>query len=157
MYEIGSESGAASPRFFIYWLKERPYYLIKRYDRRKNRHGKVIRLHQEDFCQALYLPPEMKYENEGGPTLENCFGLLEERIKTGSMASKNKIILLEGIIFNFLIGNGDAHGKNFSLLYDKNIELLAPFYDLMNTVVYSNRFKVKMAMKIVMTRFNYPD
>lgn len=133
---------------FIYRLKDKPYYLIERYDRRKDKNGDVRRLHQEDFCQALHLPPEMKYENEGGPTLKACFSVIDEKINSGSMAPQNKVILLKGVIFNFLIGNGDAHGKNFSLLYDGNSENLAPFYDLMSTVVYSNRFKAKMAMKL---------
>jgi serine/threonine-protein kinase HipA len=64
------------------------------------------------------------------------------------MAGRNKITLLHGVIFNVLIGNGDAHGKNFSLLYDGEAEMLAPFYDLLCTLVYADRFKAKMAMKI---------
>lgn len=107
-----------------------------------------MRLHQEDFCQALHVPPELKYENEGGPSLEQCFALLDTRIRSGAMAGKNKITFLQGVIFNYLIGNGDAHGKNFSLLYDGEAESLAPFYDLLSTVIYSDRHKVKMAMKI---------
>ena len=52
------------------------------------------------------------------------------------------------MIFNYLIGNGDAHGKNFSLLYDGEAESLAPFYDLLSTVIYSDLHKAKMAMKL---------
>jgi len=51
-------------------------------------------------------------------------------------------------MFNYLIGNGDAHGKNFSLLYNGEEESLAPFYDLMCTLVYGDSYKGKMAMKI---------
>ncbi len=136
------------PEVFVHWLKGEPYYLIERYDRRKGDNGKIIRLHQEDFCQTLNIPPEHKYEDEGGPTLRRCFKLLDQRIERGNMAGINKLIFLRGVIFNFLIGNGDAHGKNFSLLYDGEAEALAPFYDLMNTIVYHNAFKAKMAMKI---------
>lgn len=140
--------GLPVPEVEIYWLKEKPYYLIERYDRRQTKKGSIIRLHQEDFCQALHIPPEIKYESEGGPTLAQTFALLDNRIKLGFMEGKNKIILLQGIIFNFLIGNGDAHAKNFSLLYSDNFESLAPFYDLLSTVIYSSPFKAKMAMQI---------
>lgn len=145
---LAAAVGLPVPKADIYWLKDKPYYLVERYDRRKNADGVFTRLHQEDFCQALHVPPELKYENEGGPSLEQCFGLLDTRIKSGAMAGKNKITLLQGVIFNTLIGNGDAHGKNFSLLYDGEAESLAPFYDLLSTVIYSDLHKVKMAMKI---------
>lgn len=145
---LAAEVGLPVPKVDIYWLKDKPYYLVERYDRRKNADGVFTRLHQEDFCQALHVPPELKYENEGGPSLEQCFELLDVRIKSGSMAGKNKITLLQGVIFNYLIGNGDAHGKNFSLLYDGDAESLAPFYDLLSTVIYSDIHKVKLAMKI---------
>lgn len=140
--------GLPVPNASIHWLDGQPYYLVERYDRRIDNNRIVTRLHQEDFCQAMQIPPNEKYENEGGPTLEKCFALLDQRIKSGAMAGKNKITLLQGIIFNFLIGNGDAHGKNFSLLYDGEAESLAPFYDLMCTTVYSDAYKAKMAMKI---------
>jgi serine/threonine-protein kinase HipA len=146
--KLAKAIGLPVPEVNIHWLEDSPYYLVERYDRRKDKDGMVTRLHQEDLCQAMHIPPEMKYENEGGPTLERCFALLDSRIQSGAMAGKNKITLLQGVIFNFLIGNGDAHGKNFSLLYDGESESLAPFYDLMCTVVYSGAYKAKMAMKI---------
>lgn len=122
--------------------------MIERYDRAIDEHGSIVRLHQEDFCQALHLPPEIKYQKEGGPSLAQLFDLIDKRIAIGTMSGHNKVLLLRGVIFNFLIGNGDAHGKNCSLLYQQDEEQLAPFYDLMCTVVYSNFFKAKMAMKL---------
>lgn len=145
---LAGEMGLPVPNVDVFWLCEKPYYLIERYDRRVEEEGRVFRLHQEDFCQALHYPPEDKYENEGGPGLQTCFDLLEERIAGGNMAGVNKLTFLQGVIFNYLVGNGDAHGKNFSLLYDGEVESLAPFYDLMNTLVYSDAYKAKMAMKI---------
>lgn len=67
----------------------------------------------EDFCQALHLSPEMKYESEGGPSLEDSFALLGQRIASGCMAGRNKVTLFQGVVFNFLIGNGDASRKDF--------------------------------------------
>ena len=56
--------------------------------------------------------------------------------------------MLRLVIFNFLIGNGDAHGKNFSLLYQGQKVSLAPCYDLLSTMIYFGRHEDKMAMKI---------
>lgn len=146
--KLAKMMGFLVPDVEIYWLAGEPYYLVNRYDRHKNTDGFVTRLHQEDFCQALHIPPEQKYENEGGPSVATCFALLEERIRLGVMPGQDKIRLLQAILFNFLIGNGDAHGKNFSLLYAGAGERFAPLYDLLSTIIYGNAFKAKMAMKI---------
>jgi serine/threonine-protein kinase HipA len=148
--------GLPVPEVQIIWLEQTPFYVVERYDRRIRKTEGIVRLHQEDFCQALQISPEMKYENEGGPSIVDCFSLLESRIKLGKMAGINKMILLRGIIFNFMIGNGDAHGKNFSLLYDGSSEQLAPFYDLLSTVIYADSFKAKMAMKIS-CKYNFKE
>lgn len=140
--------GLPVPDAQIIWIKDVPFYVVERYDRTLDSFDNISRLQQEDFCQALKIVPEIKYENEGGPTLSKCFSLLDDRIKLGRMAGMNKIVLLKGIIFNFLVGNGDAHGKNFSILYKKEHEQLAPFYDLLSTVIYTDYKKSKMAMKI---------
>ncbi|MFT7432986.1 MAG: serine/threonine-protein kinase HipA [Alphaproteobacteria bacterium] len=146
--KLAKEVGLPVPDVNVYWLKDKPYYVIDRYDRIIEGSGSVIRLHQEDFCQALNIAPEMKYENENGPSIKDCFDLISGRIASGSMAGMNKITLLQAVIFNYLVGNGDAHGKNFSILYKDDYEELAPFYDILSTVVYGNRHKDKMAMKI---------
>ena len=147
--KLADAVGLRVPKVEICWLKEKSYYLVERYDRKREESGIIRRLHQEDFCQAMRISPEIKYESEGGPTLEQCFALLDERIASGYMSGRNKLSLFHGVIFNFLIGNGDAHGKNFSILYEEGAaESLSPFYDLMCTVVYSNPHKAKMAMKL---------
>lgn len=130
------------------------YLLIERYDRvSKAADDKSVldRVHQEDFCQALGIVPERKYQAEGGPSIKDCFDLLR---KVSSVPVVDLGYLLDAVIFNFLIGNNDAHGKNFSLIYrtsDKSGSFgkirLAPLYDLICTAVYSNLSK-KMAMKI---------
>ena len=147
--KLADAAGLRVPEADIFWLKKKPYYLVKRYDRKRKKNGTIRRLHQEDFCQAMNISPEIKYENEGGPTLEQCFALLDERIASGYMSGRNRLSLFQGVVFNFLIGNGDAHGKNFSILYEEgSAESLSPFYDLMCTVVYSDSYKAKMAMKL---------
>jgi len=128
------------------------YLLVQRYDRAVVRTippGSVHleRLHQEDFCQALGIVSEKKYQAEGGPSIKQCFDLLRE-VSTTPVIDLQR--LLDGIIFNYLIGNNDAHGKNFSLVYNEGEEWeirLAPFYDLLSTAYYPN-LSPKMAMKI---------
>lgn len=148
--------GLPVPEVYIHWLEGEAYYLIERYDRQQSGEGRIERLHQEDFCQALNIPPEHKYEAEGGPTLQQCFQLLDSRIERGNMAGVNRLILLRGVIFNFLVGNGDAHGKNFSLLYNGEAEMLSPFYDILNTIIYHGHHKAKMAMKIA-NKYRFRD
>jgi serine/threonine-protein kinase HipA len=122
------------------------YLLIERYDRvevKDDGAGHLEREHQEDFCQALGVIPENKYQNEGGPSLKQCFALLRE-LSSAPVIDLQR--LLDAIIFNFLIGNHDAHGKNFSLLYGRETRL-APLYDVLSTAYYPELSK-KMAMKI---------
>lgn len=145
---LAKHVGLTVPKVSIITLVNTPYYLIERYDRLKSPTGLVTRLHQEDFCQALHIPPEIKYEEDGGPTLLHCFELIEQRMAISTMQVNAKLDFLRAIMFNYLIGNGDAHGKNFSLLYNGKTESLAPLYDLLCTLVYDNIHKAKMAMKI---------
>ncbi len=119
-------------------------YLVERYDRHKGTDGGTARLHQEDFCQALGVPPELKYEKEGGPGFADCFGLVGAWSVEPVLDSLN---LLRWALFNFLIGNADAHAKNLSFLYQTGGVRLAPFYDLLSTAVYprvNNKFAMKM-------------
>lgn len=119
------------------------YLLIERYDR-EIKDKKIKRVHQEDFCQALGSNSLYKYQNEGGPTLKDCFDLL--RKVSQPAVDRNK--LAERVVFNYLIGNTDAHSKNFSLLhYDNGTIKLAPMYDVLCAPVY-NELTKKMAMKI---------
>lgn len=54
-------------------------FIIERYDRSRDKSGQIVRMHQEDFCQALGFLPDQKYESEGGPSLKHCFTLLQEK------------------------------------------------------------------------------
>ena len=122
-----------APECEILTFKNAQCYCVTRFDR-KTADGVVCRLHQEDFCQLLSVSPEKKYENEGGPTIPQCFQLIR-KMRLGTVG---QIDFLRRIIFNILIGNGDAHAKNFSVLYrGKNIQL-APVYDLLCTEIYAS-------------------
>lgn len=122
----------------------RQFLLVERYDRVADAQGLRQRLHQEDFCQALGVVPEMKYQNEGGPDLVQCFDLVRRVTRP---SAPHILRMLDCVIFNALIGNHDAHAKNFSLLYAGKSAVLAPLYDVLSTAVYPN-LTPKMAMKI---------
>jgi serine/threonine-protein kinase HipA len=90
------------------------------------------------------VPPELKYQKEGGPSLQQCFTLVREASSAPVIDLK---LLLDAVIFNYLIGNCDAHGKNFSLLYRDGEVRLAPLYDFICTLHYPE-LSADMAMKI---------
>ena len=118
--------------------------LVERYDRAIGNDGQIQRIHQEDFCQALGVISELKYQNEGGPGFAQSFELL----RTSSRPSASHVLNLLGYaVFNALVGNHDAHGKNFSLLYRGDNPSLAPLYDVVSTAVYPE-LTDKMAMKL---------
>ena len=128
----------------VHVVLKRPFLLVERYDRVTDAQGQRQRLHQEDFCQALGVVPEVKYQNEGGPDLAQCFALVRRVTRP---SAPQVLRLLDYVIFNALIGNHDAHAKNFSLLYSGKTPVLAPFYDTLSTAVYPT-LTPKMAMKI---------
>lgn len=124
-------------------VKDKTYLLVERYDRYLD-DGHLRRLHQEDFCQALGVAPELKYQNEGGPSIADGFALVR---KVTTPSAPNILQLLDYIIFNCLVGNNDAHAKNFSLLYGQSGIQLAPLYDVLSTAVYPD-LSANVAMKI---------
>jgi serine/threonine-protein kinase HipA len=125
-------------------VSDRKFLLIERYDRFFGADGHVYRLHQEDFCQALGRPPEKKYACDGGPAFVDCFNLLRACSKAPAL---DVIALLDAAIFNVIVGNADAHGKNYSILYRSGSPRLAPLYDLLCTAYYRDLSK-SFAMKI---------
>ena len=110
-------------------------YVVKRFDRETDSTmaSGLKRIHQEDFCQALCMP-DKKYQKEGGPSIKQCYKFI-------AAADFNRkadalMIFLKTIVFNFIIGNSDAHGKNFSFLHRGGKYELSPLYDLVSTAVY---------------------
>lgn len=116
-----------------------PCLLVTRYDRVMGAHRHVAEWHQEDMGQALRYPPERKYQfdDQGaqiGPALPDCLALLKS-VRAPALAEQE---FRRRVLFNFLIGNADAHAKNSSLLYDEpgRAPVLAPAYDLVCTRIY---------------------
>jgi serine/threonine-protein kinase HipA len=145
---LAAASGLNVARVSVGKAEGTEYLSIERYDRFSSPAG-LGRRHQEDFCQALNRLPDRKYQVEGGPTLKQSFGLMRD---VSSAAVLDLHALLDAVIFNCLIGNNDAHGKNFSILYAQGddgatLARLAPLYDLICTVKYEGLSK-DMAMKL---------
>lgn len=142
--KLARRMGIDVPEAMLHFVDDTPYYLVERYDRTVSENGNIQRIHQEDFCQALGIAPEIKYEREGGPGIAECQHVIANHT---ARPAADQIKLLNIVIFNFLIGNADAHGKNYSLLYKGDKPELAPAYDLLSTAVYPD-LSEKMAMKI---------
>lgn len=100
------------------------FYIVKRFDRT----GTGSRIHIEDFCQAGNVPRDMKYRKSA----EFC-GKLVNKVTTFPKIEIQKFFRL--ILFNFLVGNGDAHLKNYSFMYLKNRTVLTPAYDLVSSSI----------------------
>jgi serine/threonine-protein kinase HipA len=108
--------------------------IVERYDRVVHPDSSVERIHQEDLCQATGTPPTKKYQEDGGPSLRRVADLVQAAATPQSVET-----LLQMTTVNVLIGNGDAHAKNFSLLHESTGALsLAPLYDLVSTLHYGD-------------------
>jgi len=136
--------GLNVPPVSIRRVGNKPCIVVPRYDRSIGVDRSVTRIHQEDFCQALGFPPERKYQQEGGPLLRDCIDLLREWSTIAALDIRD---FLDGLIFNVLIGNADAHAKNYSILYRGTERRIAPFYDLVCTLAWPELSKTP-AMKI---------
>ncbi|SFQ04198.1 serine/threonine-protein kinase HipA [Bradyrhizobium sp. Ghvi] len=121
--------------------------VIERYDRQLSG-NRIVRVHQEDICQARGTMPTQKYQSEGGPTPGDIIELLRTH-STDRVTDVDTFV--EALAFNWLIAGTDAHGKNYSLLLASGPTVrLAPLYDIASILPYDgvDLKKVKLAMKI---------
>ncbi|MFC4237298.1 type II toxin-antitoxin system HipA family toxin [Thalassospira xianhensis] len=148
--EIAREIGLPCPRSHILQAEDQIFMLVARYDRTlRERSGQryLTRLHQEDFCQALGYFPHQKYERDGGPDWKKMFAALDFSLDP----ARDKLLLLRYAIFQYLVGNPDAHAKNYSLIWQSGGVRLAPLYDLNNAAAFRNFYKeqrILLAMSI---------
>lgn len=133
---------AAEAEFLV--IGKTPCLVVRRYDRTVSASGGIARIHQEDFCQALGIPPERKYQKEGGPSLRDCIGLLREWSTLPVLDIRN---FLDAVIYSALAGNADAHGKNFSFLYGAESRRLSPLYDQACTLAWPE-LSADLSMKV---------
>ncbi|MCL2880715.1 MAG: type II toxin-antitoxin system HipA family toxin [Treponema sp.] len=115
--------------------KGRKFLEIERYDRRIDS-GKITRIHQEDFCQVLGVLSRRKYQSDGGPKIRDCYNAI---IGYSSQVVVDANKFIELLVLNYLIGNTDAHAKNFSILHRDGKISLAPVYDVISTEIYPEK------------------
>lgn len=114
--------------------------VVERYDRRHDVSGAVRRLHQEDLTQALSVPPEKKYQEQGGPGVGKVGELIRQRIAARDQHDV-ATAFFEGFVFNLATLETDAHAKNYSLLLHQDRVALAPLYDLLSAALYHDDAK----------------
>lgn len=126
--------------------------VVKRFDRRwAVDRSWLIRLPQEDMCQALSIPPALKYESEGGPGIERIMTLL---LGSANALSDRRLFMKIQVLF-WLLGAIDGHAKNFSIfLMPGGGYSLAPIYDVMSAYpllakrqIELRKMKMAMAFK----------
>jgi serine/threonine-protein kinase HipA len=132
--------------------------VVKRFDRQAL-DGEMVRIHQEDTCQALSVHPSRKYQNDGGPGAREIAALLRTNVyqppdagaDVGDVAENDVWRFVDALLFNWLIGGTDAHAKNYSLLIGSGgLVRMAPLYDLASIFAYPDldRGRAKLAMKV---------
>lgn len=127
---IARELGLPTAATALIEIGGRRCLLSRRFDRHLV-NGTIARLHQEDLCQALGIPSNLKYESDSGPGFRLFRSLLGEIGRTVDVRE-----MVRAAVLNFVLGNSDAHGKNFAILFTPQGRRLAPLYDLVSTAVY---------------------
>lgn len=129
---LAREIGLPVPATSLVHLPE-PIYVVERFDRFVE--GDVVRRrHQIDLCQMANKWPAFKYESDGGATARDLFAAAD-LVRQPAVA---KNLLLRWSVFNYLVGNSDAHAKNVAFLVSPDGFDLAPFYDLLSVKPYGD-------------------
>lgn len=102
---------------------------VERFDRLKSKDGRLLRLPQEDFCQALSVPATLKYNADGGPGIQECLSLL----KGSDEGDDDRLAFLKSQIIYWLMAAIDGHAKNFSIFLMRGGRFkMTPIYDVMS-------------------------
>lgn len=145
--DAARRAGLVVARTHVARFGEESAIVVDRYDRRPL-DGRLVRIHQEDVCQAVGVPPSRKYQNEGGPGPKETAGLIRESLPPRA-ADEAIWRFLDALAWNWLIAGTDAHAKNYSLLLASGQVRLAPLYDVASALPYGmHEKKLRFAMKI---------
>lgn len=128
---------------------KRRVLVVERFDRRWRDEDSILRLPQEDCCQALGVPPTLKYQSDGGPGMRDILELLRG---TDNPQADQAAFFKSQILF-WLIGATDGHAKNFSIFLKPGGRFsLTPFYDVLSAQpavdkgqIAPNRFRLAMS------------
>ncbi len=145
--DAARRAGLIVARTHVATFDDQSAIVVDRYDRR-SADGELVRIHQEDTCQALGRPPDQKYQNEGGPSAKDLATLFRT-IMPPRAADDAVRRFLDALIWNWLVAGTDAHAKNYSLLLSGGDVRLAPLYDIASALPYDKHEReLKFAMKI---------
>ena len=129
---------------------ERRVLVVKRFDRRWTKDRRLLRLPQEDCCQALSVPPTLKYESDGGPGVERILKLL----RSGDYPEEDSQTMMRAMVAFWLLGATDGHAKNFSIFLSPGGRYrMTPLYDVISAQpsvdageIVHNKFRLAMAV-----------
>ncbi len=144
MLMLAVELGIPAPAVELRRAGRHALYLVERFDRRQSADGTIQRLHQEDFCQVLAVPPSRKYEQEGGPGFADCHRVV---MAHSGQPVGDAVRLVRWLSFNVVALNTDGHAKNLALLSERGTRTLAPAFDLVCTRIYESLDR-SLAMKV---------
>lgn len=146
--ELARTLGLPAARSRVMQFEDQVAIVVERYDR-FHTGGSWVRVHQEDLCQALGVPPTRKYENEGGPGVKAVVDLLRDN---SHAAAEDVSTFVDALALSWLIAATDGHAKNYSILIGTGGSIrLAPLYDIASALPYPTTldpYKIKLAMKI---------
>jgi serine/threonine-protein kinase HipA len=145
---LARELGLSAARSEVRWFDDQIAIVVERFDRIPDETGRVLRVHQEDLCQALGVHPDRKYENEGGPGAKAIVTLLRDH---STRPDEDVQSFIDALVLSWLIGGTDAHAKNYALLHAPMSRVrLAPLYDVASLLPYDNfdPRRTKLAMRI---------
>jgi serine/threonine-protein kinase HipA len=135
---VASAATPASEATLTADLGARPVIVVTRYDRQHSRDG-IVRIHQEDLCQALGLPVGLKYARPGHPEYPSLARLARILVERAVDPPAQLIRLLQQVAASVALRNADSHAKNLSLLHQGNAVRLAPLYDVAPTIAFLPR------------------
>jgi serine/threonine-protein kinase HipA len=145
--DAARRAGLVAARTSIARFDSESAIVVERYDRRLL-DGRLVRIHQEDVCQALGIRPERKYQSEGGPGPREVARLLRS-VMPPPAADDAVLRFLDALAWNWLIAGTDAHAKNYSLLLAGRQVRLAPLYDIASALPYgTHERELRLAMKL---------
>lgn len=144
--KLGARLGLRTAESWTDTIGKHRVIVVKRYDRLPVE-GRLLRVHQEDFCQALGVKPEDKYQKDGGPSAHDIFGLLRDY---SSAPQEDTLTFLRALIYNYLIAGTDGHAKNYGMLISGQGQFrLTPLYDVISILPYKHQpRKLKLTMKV---------
>jgi serine/threonine-protein kinase HipA len=148
--ELARELGIPTAKTTVVDFEDQRVLVVERFDRQWTRDKRLLRLPQEDCCQALSVPPARKYQTDGGPGIEQVLELLKA---SDSPAEDQRLFVRAQLVF-WLLGATDGHAKNFSIfIHPGGGFRLTPVYDVMSSQPTLDahqipRKKMRLAMSV---------